>query len=195
MWSCPCSAGVETNPADSERGRSQSPPAPGLSIPKNRSTGNLLANVPKSAEKARIRFSDAGLTAAEYDTMSRLVLSFRVLVGTSYRVGIETSLVSRMSEREIYLPILTTFSYQISGHNRTRAWAWGVWSAADTTTAPPSSSNIPLFRIFFSQPVCGTAVEFNDSGTPKPSTSILGNHLWPVFADAELYRGPQSISV
>ena len=66
--------GVETNPTESEGGRSQSPPAPDLAIPKNRSTGNLFANAPKSLEKARIRFSDAGLTAAEYDTMSRFVI-------------------------------------------------------------------------------------------------------------------------
>ncbi|TVY56169.1 Serine/threonine-protein kinase ppk6, partial [Lachnellula cervina] len=47
--------------------------APGeLLIPKNRSTGNLLAYGHKGTEKARIRFSfDAGASAAEYDNMSR----------------------------------------------------------------------------------------------------------------------------
>ncbi|TVY35921.1 Serine/threonine-protein kinase [Lachnellula subtilissima] len=47
--------------------------APGeLVIPKNRSTGNLLAYGHKGTEKARIRFSfDAGASAAEYDNMSR----------------------------------------------------------------------------------------------------------------------------
>jgi protein-serine/threonine kinase len=45
-----------------------------LQIPKNRSTGNLAA-VGNSSEKARIRFSfDAGPSAAEYDTISRLAL-------------------------------------------------------------------------------------------------------------------------
>lgn len=58
-----------------------------LSIPKNRSTGNLLAYNPRGPEKARIRFSfDAGSSglpgipvAAEYDSMSRLVTSFVVV--------------------------------------------------------------------------------------------------------------------
>lgn len=45
-----------------------------LSIPKNRSTGNLLAHPSAGADRARIRFSfDDGLAAAEFDTMSRLV--------------------------------------------------------------------------------------------------------------------------
>ena len=66
--------GVDIHTSNSERGRrSQSPSE--LLIPKNRSTGNLLAHAPKGTEKARIRFSfDAGLAAAEYDTMSRLVV-------------------------------------------------------------------------------------------------------------------------
>ena len=74
--------GQDSHPEDPERGRSLSPVAADLSIPKNRSTGNLHANAPKGPEKARIRFSDAGLTPAEYDTMSRLVLSegFRFLL-------------------------------------------------------------------------------------------------------------------
>jgi hypothetical protein len=45
--------------------------APGLHIPKNRSTGNLGA-MGDNSEKARIRFSfDAGAAAAEYDALSR----------------------------------------------------------------------------------------------------------------------------
>jgi hypothetical protein len=66
--------GVDIHTSNSDRGRrSQSPSE--LLIPKNRSTGNLLAHAPKGTEKARIRFSfDAGLAAAEYDTMSRLVI-------------------------------------------------------------------------------------------------------------------------
>lgn len=61
-----------------------------LSIPKNRSTGNLLAYNPRGQEKARIRFSfDAGSSglpgipaAAEYDSMSRLVHATSFVVVT-----------------------------------------------------------------------------------------------------------------
>ncbi|KAF4636671.1 hypothetical protein G7Y89_g1406 [Cudoniella acicularis] len=50
------------------RGR-QSEGSSELLLPKNRSTGNL--HISKGTEKARIRFSfDAGMAAAEYDTMS-----------------------------------------------------------------------------------------------------------------------------
>lgn len=70
-----CPSGVDTHQSNTERGRrSQSPSE--LLIPKNRSTGNLLAHAQKGTEKARIRFSfDAGLAASEYDTMSRLVVA------------------------------------------------------------------------------------------------------------------------
>jgi len=68
------STGVDIQQGNSDRGRrsSLSPIAhEQLLIPKNRSTGNLLAH--GGTEKARIRFSfDAGVAAAEYD-MSRLV--------------------------------------------------------------------------------------------------------------------------
>lgn len=45
-----------------------------LSMPKNRSTGNLLAHASTGTDRAKIRFSfDEGLAATEFDTMSRLV--------------------------------------------------------------------------------------------------------------------------
>lgn len=77
-------AGVDILREKSERGgaRSLSPRPGDLHIPKNRSTGNLLAH--SGTEKARIRFSfDAG-AAAEYD-MSRLVRSVRFLDGEGYK--------------------------------------------------------------------------------------------------------------
>ncbi|KAN0114921.1 Pkinase domain containing protein [Hyaloscypha variabilis] len=62
--------GVDMHPGGTDRGRSLSPLHDQLLLPKNRSTGNLLAHAP-GTERARIRFSfDAGM-AAEYDTMSR----------------------------------------------------------------------------------------------------------------------------
>lgn len=68
------SAGADVLSSTSERGR-RSPSPSDLLIPKNRSTGNLLAHASNGTEKARIRFSfDAGLAAAEYDAMSRLVV-------------------------------------------------------------------------------------------------------------------------
>ncbi|CAL3964699.1 unnamed protein product [Diplocarpon coronariae] len=62
--------GVDLHRGPSERGRQSPPQGPSqLAIPKNRSTPNFAHGGP---EKARIRFSfDAGLTAGEYDTMSR----------------------------------------------------------------------------------------------------------------------------
>lgn len=73
-----------------ERGRlrgAQNQPSE-LLIPKNRSASNLLTHSSK-AEKGRIRFSfDAGMPAADLDSMSRLVgkpLSARIVrVGTRY---------------------------------------------------------------------------------------------------------------
>ncbi|KAH8658678.1 hypothetical protein BGZ60DRAFT_531363 [Tricladium varicosporioides] len=67
------------NYGEPERGRRTEGPGE-LLLPKNRSTGNLLAYGQKGTEKARIRFSfDAGSAVAEYDTMSRLVLGILVL--------------------------------------------------------------------------------------------------------------------
>lgn len=71
----PNNHGLDISSETTGRGRrSQSPPSE-LLIPKNRSTGNLLAHAtkpPERTEQTRIRFSfDAGLAAAEYDTMSR----------------------------------------------------------------------------------------------------------------------------
>ncbi|KAK2630223.1 hypothetical protein QTJ16_001043 [Diplocarpon rosae] len=62
--------GVDSHCEPSERGRRSPSPGPSqLAIPKNRSTPNFAHG---GTEKARIRFSyDAGLAAAEYDTMSR----------------------------------------------------------------------------------------------------------------------------
>lgn len=72
------SPGVEQPRGSSDRGRRSPSPGPAqLSIPKNRSTPNFAH---AGTEKARIRFSfDAGLAAAEYDTMSRLVSRHLVL--------------------------------------------------------------------------------------------------------------------
>lgn len=57
--------------AEEQRGRSRL--SPGLHIPKNRSTGNLGHMGGDNSEKARIRFSfDAGPSATEYDTITRL---------------------------------------------------------------------------------------------------------------------------
>lgn len=48
--------------------------SPPLQIPKNKSTTNLSVRR-DSSEKARIRFSfDAGSSAGEYDTLTRLAL-------------------------------------------------------------------------------------------------------------------------
>ena len=73
--------GVDIHRTKSDRGRRSPSPAPAeIHIPKNRSTGNLLAHA--GTEKARIRFSfDAGMAAAEYDSMSRLVLTVLPFAG------------------------------------------------------------------------------------------------------------------
>jgi protein-serine/threonine kinase len=57
-----------------ERGRSKLSLSPPLQLPKNRSTGNLVASGDTS-DKARMRFSfDAGAAAADYDALTRFVL-------------------------------------------------------------------------------------------------------------------------
>lgn len=75
------SAGVEKYLRATERGRRSLSPLPSdipvantLSIPKNRSTGNLLAHAAGADISGRLPFSiDGGLAAADYDTMSRWV--------------------------------------------------------------------------------------------------------------------------
>lgn len=72
---CALAVGADTLSSNSDQGRRSQPPSK-LLIPKNRSTGNLLAHASKNTDKSRIRFSfDAGLAAGEYDTMSRLVVA------------------------------------------------------------------------------------------------------------------------
>lgn len=147
--------GEVTYPAERQRGRSQSPAVPDLSIPKNRSTGNLLANAPRGAEKGRIRFSDAGLTAAEYDTMSRSVLSAVLLLAPGL-VGIvlgeaQPSNVSDLCKGCcIYITDSNHFLYQISGHDRARTWPGCIRPPAHSTAAAPTSAYFSLLWIFFS---------------------------------------------
>lgn len=71
-----CFPGVEQS-TERERGRSRitNPPSE-LVIPKNRSTGNLLAHGTGGVDRSRIRFSfDAGMGHADLDSLTRLVLS------------------------------------------------------------------------------------------------------------------------
>lgn len=76
-----CSAGIESK-LESDRGRRRLSPGPELRLPKNRSTGNLLSHVQTTEGRGRIRFSfDAGSVAADFDTMSRLVLGFEGVMG------------------------------------------------------------------------------------------------------------------
>ncbi|KAL8689534.1 MAG: hypothetical protein Q9218_004821 [Villophora microphyllina] len=66
--------------------RSTGPQSDSLQIPKNRSTGNLLANPGKASENARIRFSfDAGSTKQENDptSTSPVVVDQDVVLGPS----------------------------------------------------------------------------------------------------------------
>ncbi|KAK3944666.1 Serine/threonine-protein kinase ppk6 [Diplogelasinospora grovesii] len=66
--------GAERTRDAEERGRTPILSPPPLSLPKNRSTGNLGVTADHAADKARLRFSfDAGSVAAatEYDTITR----------------------------------------------------------------------------------------------------------------------------
>lgn len=65
---------IDSQSPEQERGRTTE----SLHIPKNRSTGNLLAQSSRTVDKSgRVRFSfdAAGLTGAEYDALSRSVIS------------------------------------------------------------------------------------------------------------------------
>ncbi|KAF5873921.1 putative serine threonine-protein kinase ppk6 protein [Botrytis fragariae] len=72
-----------------------------LSIPKNRSTGNLLAHASAGPDRARIRFSfDDGLAAAEFDTMSRSP------VVTEHEHGLGASGLRRIRQQVPRVPVL-----------------------------------------------------------------------------------------
>ncbi|RAL58527.1 hypothetical protein DID88_004030 [Monilinia fructigena] len=117
-----------------------------LSIPKNRSTGNLLAHASTGADKARIRFSfDEGLAAAEFDTMS----STRSPIVTEHEHGLGASGLRRIRQqlpRAPTLPISESSSRAPSTGARSSSMTLPFPSRAASIAMPsgPSSPTLPF---------------------------------------------------
>ncbi|KAA8568410.1 hypothetical protein EYC84_007443 [Monilinia fructicola] len=117
-----------------------------LSIPKNRSTGNLLAHASTGTDKARIRFSfDEGLAAAEFDTMS----STRSPIVTEHEHGLGASGLRRIRQqlpRAPTLPISESSSRAPSTGARSSSMTLPFPSRAASVAMPsgPSSPTLPF---------------------------------------------------
>jgi hypothetical protein len=133
------------HPGGTDRGRSLSPLHDQLLLPKNRSTGNLLAHAP-GTERARIRFSfDAGM-AAEYDTMSRSVFESSARCWICLEAAHDSGACG--FTRYTCWGWLTRYLNQILGHDRTRPWDGCLWSAADpAATSNAATTYTAVFRI------------------------------------------------
>ncbi|TGO82298.1 hypothetical protein BPOR_0869g00020 [Botrytis porri] len=114
-----------------------------LSIPKNRSTGNLLAHASAGPDRARIRFSfDDGLAAAEFDTMS----STRSPIVTEHEHGLGASGLRRIRQQVPRVPVLP------ASENSSRAASMSARSSSMTlpfsgraaSVAMPSGPSSPI---------------------------------------------------
>ncbi|APA10515.1 hypothetical protein SS1G_06961 [Sclerotinia sclerotiorum 1980 UF-70] len=105
-----------------------------LSIPKNRSTGNLLAHTSAGVDRARIRFSfDEGL-AAEFDTMS----SARSPIVTEHEHGLGASGLRRIRQQLPRAPTLP------SSENSSRAASVSARSSSMTLPFPGRAATIAM---------------------------------------------------
>ncbi|CAD6442974.1 71fade5e-0714-4dea-b9ca-be762366a48b [Sclerotinia trifoliorum] len=105
-----------------------------LSIPKNRSTGNLLAHTSAGADRGRIRFSfDEGL-AAEFDTMS----SARSPIVTEHEHGLGASGLRRIRQQLPRAPTLP------ASESSSRAASMSARSSSMTLPFPGRASSIAV---------------------------------------------------
>ncbi|KAL2074690.1 hypothetical protein VTL71DRAFT_8469 [Oculimacula yallundae] len=146
--------GVDSPRGTSDRGRRSPSPAQ-LSIPKNRSTPNFAHS---ATEKARIRFSfDAGLAAAEYDTMSRSP------VMTEHEHGLGASGLRRIRQQPpARAPTLP------SSESSSRNTSVGPRSSSMTLTFPPSRAGSMALTSGPSSPT----LNFTEDLTRFPSESL-----------------------
>ncbi|KAM0162619.1 hypothetical protein ACHAPG_001644 [Botrytis cinerea] len=106
-----------------------------LSIPKNRSTGNLLAHPSAGADRARIRFSfDDGLAAAEFDTMS----SSRSPIVTEHEHGLGASGLRRIRQQVPRVPVLP------ASESSSRAPSMSARSSSMTLPFPGRAASVAM---------------------------------------------------
>ncbi|ESZ97589.1 hypothetical protein SBOR_1990 [Sclerotinia borealis F-4128] len=106
-----------------------------LSIPKNRSTGNLLIHASTGTDRSRIRFSfDEGLAAAEFDTMS----STRSPIVTEHEHGLGASGLRRIRQQLPRAPTLP------SSESSSRAASIGARSTSMTLPFPSRTGSVAM---------------------------------------------------